>query len=277
MEALETLTGIARPLPHPASSSRRLAIVEIAGRDSVAAGIVATRERGFEALLPTVAHTGTQAGDERAPLRAVELLRRRVRSQAEVLDPVSLGDTAMWSALNARFASEIHRLFGMHSPCLACHLYLHLCRVPLSWRLGRVPVVAGERDTHGGRLKLSQTPLAIDVAIDVLSDAGVELVEPIRAVESGDEIARIVGDEWDPAAGQLGCVLSGNYVALDGCVIFDEDAYARYAEEFLRPAGRAIVRAWRDLGWDDLGRDESAPERRPDYEAIVRDVLEGVT
>jgi hypothetical protein len=49
---------------------------------------------------------------------------------------------------------------------------------------------------------------------------------------------------------------------LDGTMVFDELAYARYVHGFLEPAGIAVIEAWR----------ESAD---PDYEAVVRAVLEG--
>lgn len=260
-------------LPAP-DRNRRLAIAEIAGRDSVAAALVAARERGFRVILPTVAFSGTEVGDVDAPPRAVDELRAGLRRDAEVLDPITLGEPRMWSALNARFSSEVLGRFGMNSPCMACHLYMHLCRVPLAWRLGRAPVIAGERDTHGGRVKLSQTPRAIDAAVGVLAHAGIELVEPIRTVESADEIAAIVGDAWEEGGGQLGCVLAGNYVGLDGRVLFDETAYARYVDDFLSPAGVAIVNAWRDLGWDDLTAKDGPPPHEPDYESLVRTVLE---
>ena len=257
------------------SRSEGLAVVEIAGRDSVAAAIAAVRERGYDTLLPTVAFAGTETGDPSAPLRAVAALRTVVAAAAEVLQPLDLGSRALWSAMNARYASEVQRLFGVCSPCLACHTYMHLTRVPLAWRLGHAPVVSGERETHGGRVKLSQTPGAIDAAVDVLAHAGVELLEPVRGISDSDGIASLVGEGWDERAPQLGCVLSGNYIGLDGRVSYSEEGYARYLDAFLRPVGVAVVDAWRTLGWER--RDgEPIDGNEPDYDAIVRGVLEAL-
>ena len=239
-----------------------LAIVEIAGRDSVAAAIAAVREHGFTTLLTTSVATGTEYGDEHAPEAASAYLARVLGDGVDVLPGVRLGSPRLWAALNGRFASVIAERFHISSPCLACHLYMHLARVPLSLLLGVAPVVAGERDTHGGRVKLSQASLGIDACGRVLARAGVELLEPVRRVRDAEEIAGLCGPDWEMGMRQLCCVHSANYARLDGEVAFDELAYARYVHGFLEPAGDAVIEAWRE-------------NAEPDYEALVRAVLEG--
>jgi len=239
-----------------------VAVVEVAGRDSVAAAVTAVRERGFTTLLPTSVATGTEYGDERSPERAVERLTALFEGSVEVLPLLRIGSPRLWAALNGRYAAVIADRYRIYSPCLACHLYMHLSRVPLALALGGVPVIAGERETHGGRLKLSQTPLGIDACARVLSRAGIELLEPIRRLRDSQDIVELVGDGWNAGSRQLCCVHSGNYAALDGSVSYDELAYARYVHGFLEPAGAAIVTAWRDDG-------------EPDYQAIVAAVIEG--
>lgn len=239
-----------------------VAIVEIAGRDSIAAAISAVREHGFSTLLPTSAATGTEFGDERAPELAAERLAKVLGPDVEILPPLRLGSPRLWAALNGRLATVLMERYRLFSPCLACHLYMHLARVPLSRAIGSVPVIAGEREAHGARVKLSQTPLGIDVCIRVLSRAGVELLEPLRRVHDSETIAVLVGDAWSAGSRQLGCVLSGNYAQLDGSAAYDELAYARYVHGFLEPAGSAVIEAWSEMA-------------EPDYEAIVRGVLNG--
>jgi hypothetical protein len=239
-----------------------LAIAEIAGRDSVAAAVIAVRERGFATLLPTSVATGTEYGDEHAPDRAVERLASILGPDVDVLPPLRLGSPGLWAALNGRFAAVVAARYHVCSPCLACHLYMHLSRLPLARSLGCVPVIAGEREAHGDRVKLSQTPLGIDACERVLERAGVELLEPIRHMRESEPVAQIVGADWAAASRQLCCVHSGNYADLDGSVSFDELAYARYVHGFLEPAGSAIVAAWEETA-------------EPDYDAIVRTVLRG--
>ena len=239
-----------------------LAIAEIAGRDSVAAAVAAVRERGFRTILPTAVYTGTEYGDHDAPEHATARLREILRDSADVLPLVSLTSPALWAALNGRFSAAVHETFGVCSPCLSCHLYMHLARAPLAWALGGAPVIAGERDSHGGRVKLSQTPLGIDASVRMLARAGIELLEPVRHVHESAGITALVGGGWEAGERQLRCVHSGNYVALDGSVAYDELAYSRFLHHFMEPAGDAVLAAWR-------------AEPEPDYEAVVRRVLEG--
>ena len=123
---------------------------------------------------------------------------------------------------------------------------MHLARVPLSWALGGAPIVTGERDTHDGRIKLSQTAASIDAETRVLAYAGAELLTPLRTAR-GEEVGALVPG-WDEGERQLCCVHSGNYKRLDGTVAFDDAGYSRYLREFFEPAGRAVVDAWRDAG-----------------------------
>jgi hypothetical protein len=244
------------------SARTGLAIAEIAGRDSIAAAISAVRERGLTMLLPTSVATGTEFGDESAPDRAVERLAQALGADVEVLPPLRLGSPQLWAALNARFASVLSERYHFFSPCLACHMYMHLARIPLARALGAVPVIAGEREAHGTQVKLSQTALGIEACTRVLARAGIELVEPLRRIRDPEVVASLVGNAWTTGSRQLGCVLSGNYTALDGSVAYDELAYARYVHGFLEPAGIAVVEAWRETS-------------EPDYERIVRAVIDG--
>ena len=66
--------------------------------------------------------------------------------------------------------------------------------------------------------------------------------------------------------GQLGCILSGNYVAPDGGVCYDEVAYDAYLAGFFEPVGRTVVDAWRT-------QEEGGGTPVPDFEQIVGSAL----
>lgn len=241
-----------------------LAIVEIAGRDSIAAAVAAARDFGFREIVPTIAFTGTETGDRQAPMRAVSVLKGLLGERVHIHEPLALSDPALWSAMNARPAAEIQHRFGVYSPCLACHLYLHLLRVPLAWSHDNAPIVAGERDTHDGRIKLSQTPESIAATGRVLAHAGIRLLEPVRTMDGG-QVAELVGDLWDDRDEQLGCQLSGNYANFDGTVTYDEAGYSRYLAEYFEPVGRAVVDAWR-------AERDGGPAA--DFNAVIRRLFE---
>jgi hypothetical protein len=251
-----------------------LVVGAVAGRDAIAAIVAAVRAEGFSAVLPTSVATGTEYGDADAPLDAVRVLREALPDDVEVFEPLRLGSPRLWAALNGRFASEIATRWGVCSPCLACHLYVHLARVPLAWALGSVPVITGERDTHDGRIKLSQTAASIDAETRVLAHAGIRLVTSVRGA-SGAEIGELLPG-WREGERQLECVHSGNYKRLDGTVDLDVEGYSAYLAEYFEPAGRAVIDAWRAAGIDRAGSANADGRAAAiDYEAIVRRVLAG--
>jgi len=240
--------------------SEGLAVGEIAGRDSVAAIIKACEAHDIDAVLPTVVYTGTEYGDWGTPLRNIEFLKKALGQRCAVFEPVFLGNPELWAALSGKYATVIAQEFGVYSPCLACHLYMHLCRVPLAKALDNAPIISGERETHQGVIKLSQTPLGIDASVEVLAYAGIELLLPVRHMEDNAEIRRLVGPGWEQGQRQLECVLSGNYAGLDTDVAYDEGAHRRYLDEFLIPSGKAVIDTWRT-------------NATVDYSRIVKDIL----
>jgi len=134
----------------------RLAVVEIAGRDSVAAAVKSVEEELFTDLLPTYVYTGTEYGPWSSLEKAVERLWRRL-PEIRVHDLLVLGSPGFWQALNGRFISELMSRYGFYTPCVACHVYLHSARIPLALTLGKVPIVSGERERHDGAIKVNQT------------------------------------------------------------------------------------------------------------------------
>ncbi|MBW1741819.1 MAG: hypothetical protein JRJ47_00115 [Deltaproteobacteria bacterium] len=220
-----------------------LAIVEIAGRDSIAAAVKSVEEEGFTDLLPTYVYTGTEHGLWANVEQAVERLAAQLPG-VRVHDLINLGSPGFWHALNGRFVSELISRYGFYTPCVGCHLYLHSVRIPLSMTLGKVPIVAGEREHHDGTTKVNQIKEALDVYQGIAKGFGVSLVLPLRHVGEGDRITDILGFEWKAGEEQLGCVLSGNYRTLDGTVQNTAAQVQRYLEEFAGPCAKKILEAY---------------------------------
>lgn len=222
----------------------QLAIVEIAGRDSVAAAVKSVEEESFTDLLPTYVYTGTEHGAWATVERAVGRLATRL-AEVRVHDLLVLGSPCFWQALNGRFTSELVSRYGFFTPCVGCHLYLHSVRIVLSLALGKVPIISGERERHDGAVKVNQISGALNVYQDVARDFGVRLVFPLRHITEGYRIAEILALEWQEGQEQLGCVLSGNYRRLDGSVE-NNTAWQieRYLTEFAWPCTRKIIESY---------------------------------
>ena len=220
-----------------------LALVEIAGRDSIAAAVTSVEEEGFTDLLPTYVYTATEFGPWASVEEAVQRLARRL-PEVRIHDLVVLGSPGFWQALNGRFIAELTSRFGFYTPCIGCHLYLHSVRIPLAVTLGEVPIVSGERELHDKAIKVNQISEALNVYQGIAKDFGVHLLSPLRHMEEGNRIEEILGSQWKAGKEQLGCVLSGNYRSWGGDPTITAPQVQRFLEEFAGPCARRIVEAY---------------------------------
>ena len=224
-------------------SFQRLAVVEIAGRDSIAAAVKSVQEEGFSDLLPTYVYTGTEYGPWSSVNQAVQRLAACLPN-VRVHNIMLLGSPGFWSALNGVFISELISKYGFYTPCVGCHLYLHALRIPLALRLGRVPIISGEREEHNGLIKINQTAEALNVDGKLAETFGVELLFPLRKIDAGKEIEALLKMRWQQEKDQLHCCLSGNYRSLDGAPIPHMHQIVRYLEEFALPCAHIFLRAY---------------------------------
>jgi len=222
-----------------------LAIAEIAGRDSIAAVLAAVEERPVRAVLPTIAYTGTEFGDWAVPLEQCGALARRLEAKGvEVYPPVVLGSPRFWWLLCGRPIQPNFSQFGFYTPCLGCHLYLHALRVPLARQVGADLIVGGERERHDDQIKINQVAEALDAYRGFARDFGVDLLFPLRRVESAEEVLEILGEDWGEGAGQMECVLSRNYEDVNGNLTFDPAGVTRFFAEFAVPVATKVVHTY---------------------------------
>jgi len=217
-----------------------LAIVEIAGRDSVAAAIKSVDEKGFTDLLPVYAYTGTEYGAWRSVEQAVERLIARL-PEVRIHPLLVTGSPDFWRALNGRYVSELISRYNFFSPCPGCHLYLHGIRIPLAKMLGNIPIISGERELHSGQVKINQTGEALDFYLDFASRFNVRLLFPLRYIKHNEEIENILQIPWKRDKDQLECVFSGNYRLRDGSVSPLFKDVNRFFAEFAVPVAQDII------------------------------------
>jgi hypothetical protein len=220
-----------------------LAMVEIAGRDSVAAAIKGVEENEFTDLIPTYAYTGTEYGPWSSMARAVRRLAERL-PQTRVHDPLVMGSPGFWQALNGRFISELISRYGFYTPCVGCHLYLHSVRIPLALSLRNIPIITGERERHNGDIKINQTSEVLDFYQRLAEFFNIELLMPLRHVSEGKQIEEILGFEWHQGREQLDCVLSGNYRRLGKKNALDIQSVKIFLEDFAVPCSKEIIESY---------------------------------
>jgi hypothetical protein len=220
-----------------------LAMVEIAGRDSVAAAIKGVEENEFTDLIPTYAYTGTEYGPWSNMERAVRRLAEGL-PHTRVHDPLVMGSPVFWQALNGRFISELISRYGFYTPCVGCHLYLHSVRIPLALSLQNIPIITGERERHNGDIKINQTSEALDFYQRMADLFNIELLMPLRHINEGKQIEEILGFEWHQGEEQLDCVLSGNYRMLNNKDVFKDQNVRGFLENFAVPCSKEIIESY---------------------------------
>lgn len=223
-----------------------LAIAEISGADSIAAALqYAADHPACTEMLPTYVSTGTEFGDFGAIEHNVKWLREELRRRHDVtlLDLERSADPALWRAINGRFASVLTERYGQWLPCVGCHLYLHLMRIPVAERTGSSIVITGEREHHDARTKANQEAAVLDAYREVLAHAGVTLEMSVRHVATRDALVEILGERWVGGSPQLECVLSGNERGVSGTSV--ARAPSELIDDYLVPLGVAIVEMMR--------------------------------
>ena len=222
----------------------RLAIVEMAGRDSVAAAIKSVEENNFSDLLPTYVYTGTEFGNWQSVAEAVERLRQKLPEEVRIHNLLVFGSPGFWQALNGRFISETTNKFGFYTPCIGCHLYLHCARIPLSVLLGNKPIITGERESHDGNEKINQIPEVLDAYESFFQKFKIPLHMPLRNIDDGRQIEKIIEIEWKQDKDQFGCVLSGNYRDTAGKNIVRKKDAINLLNNFLMPCAEKIIKSY---------------------------------
>jgi hypothetical protein len=222
-----------------------IAIAEIAGRDSIAAVIQACELRHIQAIIPTIAYTGTEYGNWDLPFEKIKELKDRLQKKMiKIFDPVILGSPKFWWTLCGRYISHLFKTLEFYSPCLGCHLYFHAIRIPIAKKLHCKLIIGGERESHDGKIKINQIGISLDAYINLLKRFDIELFLPIRNIESGKEVESIVGQQWDEGDQQLECVLSKNYQEFNGSVILNEKAIKRFFKEFAQEKAEKSIKKY---------------------------------
>jgi hypothetical protein len=223
----------------------KVAIAEIAGRDSIAAVLRACRIRDIKAVIPTIAFTGTEYGNWQVPFEKTEHMKEKLeQANIKVFDVILLGSPRFWWKLCGMYTTEWFRKYGYYTPCTGCHLYFHAIRIPLARLLNCGLVIGGERESHDGKVKVNQIGIALDAYSELLGRFDIELFLPLRDIKSGKEIEELLGHNWNEGEEQLACVLSKNYQDKEGKVMFDETAIRNYFHEFALTTAEDEIRSY---------------------------------
>ncbi len=216
---------------------------EFSGRDSVAAIMKAFEDPSIQYILPIATFAGTEYGDFDVLYsnyeKMIEIVKERYGDQKRVYPLLEYSNQDIWALMNGRLISINDASYGYMTPCIGCHLYFHLTKLPFALQLsGRI--ISGERASHDGRIKVNQLDQCLDSYQEVIAACGGSLLMPLRKLSSGDAVERLIGWQWAEGKDHPKCVLSGNYRDMDGKAMFDEGPLNDYLERRLIPLGKLI-------------------------------------
>ena len=221
---------------------KKCIIVEISGKDSLAAIVKYSKDKKPKYIIPTYSFTGTEYGDFKTIEDNVSFITQTCRAKynINVGELVVLGNPKLWWLINGRYISLLFEKYKFYTPCIGCHLYFHLVRLPLANKLGVKKIISGERKRHDKKVKLNQMEEVLEAFQKIFSKLGFELIMPLKNISNNLEISKLVQLETDWKNRQLRCTLSSNYLSLDGKVIHDREKLKDFLNSYIFPAGISI-------------------------------------
>lgn len=215
-------------------------IAEIAGKDSIAAVLSFASDHSGVEIIPTIAITGTEYGDLSSYEKSINFLKyKSEKFQVTMADAVYIQDGELWNRMNARYQYCIYKKFFFYTPCITCHLYAHLLRIPICKKYKARGIITGERKSHSGKLKANQHERTIEVFDNIFQDMDIRFIRPLLEIRDTSMIDSLIDDaDIVRHANDVKCVMSGN---LREFSLEEEDHIAlmdKYLEEYVFPVGR---------------------------------------
>lgn len=134
----------------------------------------------------------------------------------------------------------IQKHYGAYSPCPACHLFLHMMRIPLLKHIGCSTLISGERSAHDDQIKLNQLPEILSLFPKFLQNHHISIHQPLIDIEKDGEVYALLGDSWQKST-PFNCIFSKNYLDETGKIPFKISQIKKELTEFYYPLFSKIV------------------------------------
>lgn len=187
-------------------------LAEIAGKDSIAAIHKFIGENNIDLIIPTIVYTGTEYGNVESYYNSIEYISRYGhKHNITIGKPIELHDEKLWNLLCIRFQHQLHNKYGFYTPCVMCHLFTHLLRIPILYKNNAVGIITGERSSHNGKLKMNQYPITIECFNMLFEKHNILFKRPLFDIDNTDIINNEIKDyAYLESINDVKCILSGN-------------------------------------------------------------------
>lgn len=216
-------------------------IAEIAGKDSISAIIHFINNNSTNSnytIIPTIVYTGTEYGRIESYTESIEFLKNLERSNVHFTETCEIHNEILWNILNAKYQYLIFKKFNFFTPCITCHLFTHLLRVPLYINNNSMGLITGERLSHGGNVKINQHAYVLNFFRELFFSYGINVIQPVLNISDTNIVNNIINNqEIISHANDTKCILSNN---LSGFSLENSESYESmkyYFSEYVVPLG----------------------------------------
>ncbi len=237
-------------------------IAEIAGKDSISSIINFGQTNKNITIVPTVVYTGTEYGDISTFTESIEFLNKLLCKYPIKFETTQIiHNEKLWNILNAKYQYLIYKKFDFFTPCIMCHFYTHLIRIPTYILYKASGIITGERVSHDGRVKLNQHPNTLKCFSYLFEKNGIQLIRPNCNMYDTKDVDEIIKDEYIIThANDVKCVLSGNLFGFPN----QEDVFVfclnNFLENFVKPVGDFCIHNFVQTGKVNLQQLEELME-----------------
>lgn len=234
--SLKILDKINLELNYPMNikSPQNYFIADISGKDSIAALLRIVDENPSCVVVPSIIELACEYGDKKQFSKVIRRLNISFNGKSRKIMPCIIPEANdLWREIVVQNIQDVINSYGFYSPCIACHLVLHLIRIKIAKHLKVKNVISGERETHSGQEKINQLAFVLDFYNMVYKRMGITHHLPLRHINDSKEIDRII-DKHNAIPIYLNCLFAGNYYSKGTFnLVMDKKQIQNYVEHFL--------------------------------------------
>ena len=84
------------------------------------------------------------------------------KNDVNITEPIILKNERLWNLICIRYQHHLNKRYGFYTPCIMCHMFTHLLRIPVFLNNKCNGIITGERFSHDGNIKANQHQLTIN-------------------------------------------------------------------------------------------------------------------
>lgn len=229
-------------------------ISEIAGKDSIAAISSFINDVDCKIkIVPTIVYTGTEYGKFESYKESIHYLKTIANNHVAFDKIYELRNEKIWNTLIYKYQFLLNKKYNFFTPCIMCHFYTHLLRIPLYVEKKATGLITGERMMHDDKIKLNQHFLVLECFHKLFSSYDINIIQPILQIKKTKIIDSYIDDRYIlEGANDVRCILSDN---LTGFIIDDKrnvDRIRDFLNEFVEPIGHYCINEMLEKGEIDV-------------------------